>query len=104
MNAAVKNAVESALIALLVAAVCLGLLIAGNNGEEEISALRATMLGLGIGVANLAHWIFMAQALKHSGRPMLPWLLAIIALTPIGTLICLAVLMSGNKPQQRQPN
>lgn len=100
MNAAVKNAIESALIALLVVAVCVGLLIAGNNGEEEISVLRATLLSVGIAIATVAHWVFMAQALKHSGRPMLPWLAAIIALMPVGSVALLAVLLSGNKQEQ----
>lgn len=100
MNAAVKNAIESALIAMLVGAVCLGLLIMGNNGDEEISALRASMLSMGIAGAMVAHWVFMAQALKLSGRSLLPWLIALIVFVPIASVVLLALLISGNKTSQ----
>lgn len=100
MNAALKNVIESALIALLVGAVCLGLLIVGNNGEEEISALRASMLSMGMAAAAVAHLVFMAQALKLSGRPLVPWLLALIIFMPVGSVILLALLISGNKTNQ----
>ena len=103
MTPAVKSAVESALIALLAAAVCLWLLInATNGGDEEISVAKATLLGLGVAFANVAHWAFMAMAIKHSGRKLMPWLLVVILLTPIGTAILLAVLMSDDKPSSSQ--
>lgn len=100
MNAALKNAIEWSLIALLVGAVCLGLLIVGNNGEEEISALRASLLSLGIAAALVAHWVFMAQVLKLSGRRLLPWLVALVIFTPLGSVVLLARVMSGNKASQ----
>lgn len=100
MNPALKNAVEWALIGLLVAGVSLGLLVVANNGEEEVSALRATLLSLGIVGGWLAHLVFMAQCLKLSGRRMLPWLLLLIVFTPIASLVLLALLFSGGQSRQ----
>lgn len=100
MNPALKNAVEWALIGLLVAGVSLGLLVVANNGDEEISALRATMLSLGIAGGCLAHWVFMAQCLKISGRRMMPWLLLLILFMPIASMILLALLFSGEQSKQ----
>jgi hypothetical protein len=100
MNPALKNAVEWALIALLVAGVCLGLLGVANGGEEEISAVKATMLSLGIAGGCLAHLVFMAQCLKLSGRRMMPWLLLLILFMPVASMVLLALLFSGSQSRQ----
>lgn len=100
MNPALKNAVEWALIALLVAGACLGLLVVANGGDEEISAVKATMLSLGIAGGWLAHLVFMAQCLKISGRRMMPWLLLLIVFTPIASAVLIAMLFSGAQPRQ----
>lgn len=99
MNAAVKSAVESALIALLAAGCCLWFLISGANAQEPAVA-RLTLLGIGLGCALVAHWTYMAVAVRRSGRSMLGWMLVIVLLVPVGTAAFLAVLSSEDKPQQ----
>jgi hypothetical protein len=99
MNTAVKSAIESALIALLAAACCLWFLISAANLDDPPAA-RMTLLGIGLGCAMVAHWTFIAVALKRSGRSLLPWMLVIVLMAPVGTAALLAVLASEDKPQQ----
>ena len=99
MNTAVKSAVESALIALAAAACCLWFLISSASLEDPPEA-RMALLGIGLGCALVAHWTFMAVVLKRSGRALLPWMLAIVLLTPVGTAALLALLASEDKPPQ----
>jgi peptidoglycan/LPS O-acetylase OafA/YrhL len=100
-NNAVKSAVESALIALLAAACCLWFLISAANLDEPPPA-RIALLAIGLVCMLVAHWTFMAIALKRSGRGLLPWMLAIVLLAPVGTAAFLAVLASDDsKPPQQ---
>ena len=64
MNANVKTAAENALIALLVAAVCLWMLIASANLDEPPVA-RIVLVSLGLASALVVHLVFMGQAAKR---------------------------------------
>jgi H+/Cl- antiporter ClcA len=99
MNTATKNAVESALVALLVAACCLWFLISAANAEGEPPAALLTFLSLGIGAGLVAHWVFMGQALKRSGRRLLPWMLALVLLPLLATVALLVLLYSTEDKQ-----
>jgi hypothetical protein len=100
MNAATKNAVESALVALLAAACCLWFLISTANADTEPAAALLPFLGLGIAAALVAHWVFMGQALRHSGRRVLPWMLALVLLAPLASVALLVLLYSAEEKQQ----
>ncbi|MCV2366569.1 hypothetical protein [Roseateles oligotrophus] len=99
MNAATKNAVESALVALMAAACCLWFLISEANVDGEPSAALLTFLGLGIAAALMAHWVFMGQALRRSGRGLLPWMLALVLLAPLGSVALLVLFYSSDEKQ-----
>ncbi len=99
MKPAVKSAVESALVALLAAACCLWFLISAANADEP-SPARLALLGIALGCSMVAHWTFMAVALQRSGRRLLPWMLAIVLATPVGTVALLVLMASEDKPQQ----
>ena len=99
MNAYLKTAVESALVALLVAACCLWFLISSANLDEPPAA-RLALLAISLGCALVVHMVFMAMAVKRSGRAVLPWMFAIVVLVPLGTAAFLAVLAMDDKPQQ----
>ncbi|MDM4766382.1 hypothetical protein [Pelomonas sp. SE-A7] len=90
MNAAVKNAIESALIALVVAAACIWLLASG----DDLSEFKTVMFGAGIAAAGVAHLFFMTQAIKQSGREPLRWVALMVLTMPIGSAIALAILVS----------
>ncbi|MDN3922380.1 hypothetical protein [Roseateles violae] len=94
-----KSAVESALIALLVAACCLWFLISSANLEDPPVA-RMALLGIGLGCAVAAHMTFMVIAVKRAGRALLPWLAFIVLLFPVGTAAFLAVLASEEGKQR----
>ena len=100
MNAATKNAVESALVALLAAACCLWFLISAASTEHESSAALLTFLSLGIAAALMAHWVFMGQALKRSGRSLLPWMLALVLFAPLGSVALLLLRYTADEKQQ----
>ena len=97
MHAAVKSSIESALIALLAAGVCLWFLISSTQHGEP-PAERLVLLGLGLACALTAHLIFMFVAVKRSGRSVVGWMLAFVLLGPVGTAAFLAVLASEDKP------
>ncbi len=99
MKPNVKSAVESALVALLVAGCCLWFLISSAM-DEDPSAARMALLGIGLGCAMVAHWTFMAVVLQRSGRRLLPWMVAIVLASPVGSVALLALLASEDKPQQ----
>ncbi|MEJ6007725.1 hypothetical protein WG899_19420 [Paucibacter sp. AS339] len=99
MNTSVKNVVESALVALLAAACCLWFLISAAHVDGEPSPALMTFLALGLAAALMAHWVFMALALRRSGRGLLPWMLALVFLCPLGTVALLALLSAGDDPR-----
>ena len=101
MNAATKNSVESALVALLAAACCLWFLISAASAEGNPSAALLTFLSLGVAAGLMAHWVFMGQALKRSGRGLLPWMLALVLLAPLGSVALLVLLYSHDDNKQR---
>jgi len=90
MNAQVKNALESALLAALVFAVCLWLVL---TGDESGGVLRATFGGLGMGVGIIAHIAYVAVALQHAGRSVWPWVVAMV-LVPGVSVVAMVLLSS----------
>lgn len=100
MTPAVKNAVESALVAALAAACALWFLISGADAEVA-SVATMTLSGIAMGIAAIAHIVFMAIAVKRSGRAFLPWLIALIVLPPFASVVLIVLFYSGEKPQQQ---
>ena len=98
MKPLVKSAVESALIAALVALACLWFLISANTSGEEVSDARMAMLGIGLGLAMITHWVYMGLAIKRDGRPLFGWMLGMVLLFPVVTIIAL-VLMSAREEE-----
>ncbi|HLO96911.1 MAG TPA: hypothetical protein VK195_21595 [Burkholderiaceae bacterium] len=98
MNAQVKNALESALLAALVFAVCLWLVL---SAEESGSAvLRATFGGLGMAVGYIAHLAYVSVGLLRAGRSVWPWTIAIV-LIPGLSIVAMVLLSSaaGDAPE-----
>lgn len=98
MKAPVKSAVESAILAAVVAIVCLWMLVSANQGLDEPSAARLTLLSLGLGIGVVAHWTYLALALRADGRSLLGWIPALVLLCPFGSVVALVLLSSG-KPE-----
>ncbi|WP_077036555.1 hypothetical protein [Pelomonas sp. KK5] len=101
MKPAVKNAVESALVALAVAACCLWFLISAANAEE-VAPARMALLGIGLGCSIVAHWTFMGVVLKRTGRGIFPWMIAFVLAGPVGSAAFLALLASEDGQQASQ--
>jgi len=79
-----RQATESALVALLAAACCFYFLLnQANSAEPEAASL--TLWGIGLGASILAHLGFMLMALKRAGGAVVPWMVAIVLLFPLGT-------------------
>ena len=93
MRPDLKSGVEYALIALLVAAVCLWQLISGAN-EPDPSPARMALMALGLLVAGTMHCVFMMQLVRRTGRAFAPWFVAIVIFMPVGTAVLLALLLS----------
>ncbi len=102
MNAQVKNALESALLAALVFAVCLWLIL---SSEEGGSAVRATFGGIGMVVSIIAHLAYVGVALHHAGRAVWPWAVAMV-LVPGASVVAMVLLSSAmpDKNSAAQPD
>ncbi len=92
MKAELKNGLEYAVIALLVAGLCLWQLIAGTQAGEP-PAEKVVLLSLGLMVSGTMHCVFMMQLVQRTGRSFWPWFVAIVILMPIGTAVLLALLL-----------
>ncbi|MDT9000216.1 hypothetical protein RQP53_13150 [Paucibacter sp. APW11] len=91
MKASVKSSVESALVAAAAAAVCLWQLIVYGSAEDGDTA-RIVMYALGLSIALIAHWTFLALALQRSGRAVVPWTFGLVVLCPITSVVALVLL------------
>ncbi|OWQ93849.1 hypothetical protein CDN99_05295 [Roseateles aquatilis] len=85
--AALKSALESAFIALLVGGVCLWFLISDTAGAEDVDSARATMFSIGLFAACCAHWVYMGLALKRAGRGVFWWMVAMVLLVPFASVV-----------------
>jgi len=99
MNATVKTSVENALIALLVAGVCLWMVIAAATLEEPPVA-RIVLMSLGLASALVVHLVFLGKAVKRSGRSLIGWMAALIVLMPLASVALIAVLYLDDKSGQ----
>ncbi len=100
-NPAVKSALESALVAIIVAAACLWLLISATQ-EGDPTTARVTMLALGLMGGCCAHLAFMGVALKRAGRFVLPWMLLLILLFPLSSIFVGVMLMNQDEDASKQ--
>ncbi|HEY4079117.1 MAG TPA: hypothetical protein VGM81_00350 [Burkholderiaceae bacterium] len=99
MKPAVKNAVESALVAGAVGITCLWFLVqAANVGAEDLDTAKVTLLALGLGASVAVHIVFMAQAVVRDGRRLLPWLAALIVALPVASVVLLVLLYEKTTP------
>jgi len=100
MKAEIKSGVEYALITLLLAGLCLWQLISGAN-EDDPSAARLTLMGLGLIVAGTMHCVFMMQLVRRTGRSFVPWFIAVVIFMPVGTAVLLALLLGESEAPER---
>ena len=99
MKADVKNSFEYALITLLVAGLCLWQLISSTQ-DDEPSAAKLALLGLGLIVAGSMHCVFMMQLVRRTGRSFWPWFIAVVIFMPVGTAVLLALLLGEVEPSE----
>ena len=66
--AAIKSALESALVALLASGVCLWFLISETQGGDDGDPAKLTMLSIGLAAALCAHFVYMTIAAKRAER------------------------------------
>ena len=97
MKPAVKNAVESALVAGAVGLTCLWFLVQAANAED-LNTAKVTLLALGLGASVAVHIVFMAQAVKRDGRRLLPWLAALIVALPVASVVLLVLFYEKTTP------
>jgi hypothetical protein len=97
MKPAVKNAVESALVAGAVGLTCLWFLVQAANAED-VETAKVTLLALALGASAVVHIVFMAQAVKRDGRAFWPWLVALVLTLPVATVVLLVMLYEKPTP------
>lgn len=85
--AAIKSALESAFIAVLVSGVCLWFLISETQVAGEGDPAKLTLFGIGLFAAMCAHFVYMAIALKRAGRGVVLWMIVLICLMPFASVV-----------------
>lgn len=85
MKSPLRQATESALVALLAAACCFYFLLSQANSAEP-DAASLTLWAVGLAVSILAHLGFMLMALRRAGGAVVPWMVALVLLFPLGTI------------------
>ncbi len=104
MKPAVKNAVESALVAVAVALTILWFLIDAATAEHaHEDTAKLTLLSLGLGAACLAHLYFMVQAAVLDGRSRVLWIVLLLVTFPLASIVLLAKLYLGSTSSAQQP-
>ena len=98
MNAQVKNALESALLAALVFAVCLWLVL---SADDDGSVVRMVFGSIGMVVGVIAHLAYVGVALHRAGRSVWPWVVAMVLLP--GMSVVAMVLLSSAAPEAGEP-
>jgi len=101
MKPAVKNAVESALVAVVAAATFLWFLISAANADGDETA-KLILMSLGLGASIVAHLVFMIQAAHLDGRSRVLWGVLMFVTFPLASIVLLAQLYTGSSAQERQ--
>lgn len=99
--AALKSALESAFIAVLVSGVCLWFLIGETNVPGEGDPAKLTMLAIGLAAGLCAHLVYLAIALKRAGRGVVGWMIALICLMPFASIV-LGILLFNQVQEMEQ--
>ena len=95
MNDPVKNALESALLAALVFAVCLWLVL---SSEDSGNIVHIAFGSIGMVVSVIAHLAYVGVALHRAGRSVWPWVVAMVLLP--GMSVVAMVLLSSALPDK----
>lgn len=99
MKPLVKSAVESAMIAALMAAGCLWFLISASNAEV-VNDAKVALLAVGLAASLIAHLTYMGLAIKRDGRPLLGWMVGLVLLFPIVTIVALVLMSARDEESQ----
>jgi glucan phosphoethanolaminetransferase (alkaline phosphatase superfamily) len=95
MPPALKNTFESAVLSLVAAGGALWMVI-NDASAPDPSPTRIVVASLALAVALTMHLVFALQLVKRSGKPFVPWCIAIVLFAPIGSAMLLAVLMGND--------
>lgn len=99
-TAAIKSALESAAVALLVAGVCLWFIVSTTQKGDDDTA-RIVMSSLGLVGSLVAHIVYMVIALRRGGRSAALWILPLILLFPI-TSVVLGIILYQQVQEREQ--
>ena len=101
MKPAVKNAVESALVAVVAAATFLWFLIGATNADGDDSP-KVVLLALGMAASIVAHVVFMVQAAHLDGRSRWLWAVLTTVTFPIASIFLVVQLYMRSSGQEQQ--
>lgn len=100
MKPAVKNAVESALVAVVAAATFLWFLIGATTAEGDETP-KVILLALGMAASVITHLVFMVQAAHLDGRSRVLWAVLMCVTFPIASIVLLVQLYTrSSAPEQ----
>lgn len=92
MKPTVKSAIESAALALLVAACSLWFLISMNESEVEHTAAKITLVAIALAASVILHLVFVGLAVQRDGRPLAGWMALSILMCPVGSIITMVLI------------
>jgi len=87
-----QRALTASTVCLAAAAACVALLLPPLNERVFESVLRIVVIGLGMALALMLHWIFLGIAARRMQRSVFGWVLLAVVLFPIGGAAALILL------------
>lgn len=100
MKPSVKSPFDSSMVAALLAATLLWLLVSSASAESVDNA-RVALLGIGLGIAVVAHMVFLCIALKRDGRAPVLWLVGMLLLPLVMSVVAVVLLVSREDDAER---
>lgn len=87
-----QRAFAASAVSLFVAAAGVAMFLPPLGAEGAESPLRSALLGLGIAVGLLLHWVFLAIGAARAGRSVAGWVALSLLLCPVGSVAALVLL------------
>ena len=87
-----QRALTASTVSLAAAAGCVALLLPPLNERVFESVLRIVVIGLGLALALMLHWIFLGIAARRMQRSVFGWVSLAVVLFPIGGAAALILL------------
>lgn len=87
-----QRALTASTLALVAALACIAMFLPPLGAGTVATPLRAAATGVGLAVALLLHWVFLAIGARRMGRSAAGWVGLSVVIFPVGSAAALILL------------